>query len=199
MCIYIYTYKYIHLCSKQISTVLSSQKKKQVFAHISHDLMKQKYPAMKIQGRATDLFFVWSVLPSTQRIFIISYVRNCKNQQQNDFNDCFFFFSFLVGFKENLVWSLQIQIKGIHYASRGCELLKLHVHGTLESDPRQILFLLWFVSRTNRWAPWRLTFLYQRKLFLLLEASFKDWFQENEETRNPFPSLYFCQESNNIL
>lgn len=59
----------------------------------------------------------------------------------------------------------------------------------VDANPRQILFLLWFVSRTNRWAPWRLTFLYQRKLFLLLEASFKDWLQENEETRNPFPSL----------
>lgn len=89
------------------------------------------------------------------------------------------FFVFLVGFKENLVWSLQIQIKCTHYASRGCELLKLHVHGTLESDPWQILFLLWFVSRMNPRAPWRLTFLYQRKLFLLLEASFKDWFHVN--------------------
>ena len=142
--------------------------------------MKQNTRVWKYKA-VPRIVLVWSVLPSTQRILHIV----CKNLQEPTTNmtlnaswsskDLLILFFRVFGWILRKTWFGVFKSKWNVYTMQVVDALHEVTCRFLESDARQTFV----AARTNRRAPWRLTFLYQRKLFLLLEASFKDWFHVN--------------------
>ena len=140
----IYIYNYIHLCSNQISTLLPPppKRKQQVFAHISHNLMKQNTRVWKYKA-VPRIVLVWSVLPSTQRILHIV----CKNLQEPTTNmtlnaswsskDLLILFFRVFGWILRKTWFGVFKSKSNVYTMQVVDALHEVTCRFLESDARQ--------------------------------------------------------------